>query len=122
MAHQRGRRHDPAAVSRQHRLSLEVRHAKSFHERAGEGKRASIWTGVLGTVYAAWLLYAAGPTYLLMSTIFFVVGIPVFWYAQREKDPQSNVFTARERVAAIVLLAVAVSAVVLFAKGIVSVG
>ncbi|QTO24151.1 amino acid permease [Burkholderia seminalis] len=95
---------------------------KSFHERAGEGKRASIWTGVLGTVYAAWLLYAAGPTYLLMSTIFFVVGIPVFWYAQREKDPQSNVFTARERVAAIVLLAVAVSAVVLFAKGIVSVG
>ncbi|EDT40827.1 basic amino acid/polyamine antiporter [Burkholderia ambifaria] len=95
---------------------------KSFHERAGEGKRASIWTGVLGTVYAAWLLYAAGPTYLLMSTIFFVVGIPVFWYAQREKDPQSNVFTGRERVAAVVLLVVAVSAVVLFAKGIVSVG
>jgi len=95
---------------------------KSFHERAGEGKRASIWTGVLGTVYAAWLLYAAGPTYLLMSTIFFVVGIPVFWYAQREKDPQSNVFTARERVVAAVLLAVAASAVVLFAKGIVSVG
>ncbi|WP_104013433.1 basic amino acid/polyamine antiporter [Burkholderia anthinoferrum] len=95
---------------------------KSFHERAGEGKRASIWTGVLGTMYAAWLLYAAGPTYLLMSTIFFVVGIPVFWYAQREKDPQSNVFTGRERVAAGVLLVVAVSAVVLFAKGIVSVG
>lgn len=95
---------------------------KNFREHAGEGKRASLWTGLLGTVYAAWLLYAAGPTYLLMSTIFFVIGIPVFWYAQREKHPASPVFTGIERMAAVVLVVVAASAFVLFAKGIVSVG
>lgn len=95
---------------------------KSFQIHAGEGKRASLWTGVLGTAYSAWLLYAAGPTYLLMSTIFFVAGIPVFWYAQREKDPHAPVFTARERAAVVVLVVAAIIAFVLFAKGIVSVG
>lgn len=95
---------------------------KGFQVHAGEGKRASLWTGVLGTIYSAWLLYAAGPTYLLMSTIFFVVGIPVFWYAQREKDSYAPVFTARERVAVVVLVIAAIVALVLFAKGIVSVG
>lgn len=57
-------------------------HSASMPERTEE----SLWTGVLGTVYSAWLLHAAGPQYLLMSTVFFVTGIPVFWFAQREKD------------------------------------
>jgi len=34
---------------------------RTFKINEGEGRRASLWTGILGTLYAAWLLYAAGP-------------------------------------------------------------
>jgi arginine:ornithine antiporter/lysine permease len=95
---------------------------KTFRVVEGESRRVSLWTGILGTVYAAWLLYAAGPKFLLMSTIFFVIGIPVFWYAQRERNPSTSPFTGPERAAAGILAIVAVVAVVLFATKTVSIG
>jgi arginine:ornithine antiporter/lysine permease len=86
---------------------------------AGETARESVWTGVLGTVYALWLLYAAGPQFLLMSTIMFALGFPVFWWAQKEHAPDRPVFSRRETVAVVVLVIAALIAIVLFAKGIV---
>jgi arginine:ornithine antiporter/lysine permease len=87
-----------------------------------ESRRAALTTGVLGAVYSVWLLYAAGPQFLLMSTIIFAVGIPVFWYAKREHFPQMPVFSRPEKAAVGLLLAVAMVSVVLFAKGIVTIG
>jgi arginine:ornithine antiporter/lysine permease len=88
---------------------------------ASEGRAASIWTGVLGSLYALWLLYAAGAEFVLMSTIVFAVGIPVFWYAQREKAPGRPAFTRAEIAAAVILVAVAIVAAVLFARGVVKI-
>ncbi|ACC72650.1 amino acid permease [Paraburkholderia phymatum] len=85
-------------------------------------KHASLRTGILGTSYASWLLYAADPKFLLMSTILFVIGIPVFWYARREKDAGAPTFTPLERTAAGSLCVVAVTAVVLFATKTVAIG
>ncbi|GLR66782.1 arginine/agmatine antiporter [Acidocella aquatica] len=78
-------------------------------------------TGLLGAIYAAWLLYAAGPQFLLLSTIVFAVGVPVFWYARREHTPQEPVFSKMETVAVTVLLVAAVAAVALFANGVVGI-
>jgi len=89
---------------------------------ASETRGMGIWTGILGTVYSVWLLYAAGPQFLFMSTILFAMGLPVFWYAQRERDPSKAAFTRIELVAAVALVAVAIAAIVLFAKGIVQIG
>ena len=50
-------------------------------ERAGTG---DIVTGVLGTAYAVWLLYAAGPKYLLFVGLFYLVGTPFYVFARRE--------------------------------------
>jgi arginine:ornithine antiporter/lysine permease len=86
-----------------------------------ESRKAAIITGLLAAVYSTWLLYAAGPEFLLMSTIVFAVGVPVFWYAKREHFPQQAAFSGRERVAVGALAAVAVLALVLFAKGIVTI-
>ena len=36
-----------------------------------ESRNTALITGVLATIYSAWLLYAAGPEFLLMSTIVF---------------------------------------------------
>ena len=38
--------------------------------------------GALATVYGAWLVYAAGPAYLLMCAILYAVGVPIYWYAR----------------------------------------
>ncbi len=92
-----------------------------YEASSGETVRESVWTGVLGTIYALWLLYAAGPQFVLMSTIIFALGFPVFWWARREHAPDEPVFTRREAISAVVLVAVAIVAVVLFARGVVKI-
>ena len=93
-----------------------------FKEMGSETRGTSLWTGILASIYALWLIYAAGPQFLLMSTIIFALGLPVYWYARCERDPGKPPFNGRELVAAGILVVVAVIALVLFAKGIVQIG
>ena len=60
---------------------------------------------VLATVYCAWLLYAAGPKYLLLSALLYAPGALVYIVAKREAG--QRVFSAIEWAvfAALVLLA-----------------
>lgn len=92
-----------------------------YHASAGETARESIWTGVLGSLYAVWLLYAAGPQFILMSTILFALGLPVFWWARREHAPGEPTFNRREAVIAAALVVLAIAAIVLFARGVVKI-
>lgn len=94
----------------------------SYRSSPGETARESLGTGVLGTIYALWLLYAAGPQFLLMSTILFAVGLPVFWWARRERAPNESVFGHKESFASALLVAVAIVALVLFLLGVVKIG
>jgi arginine:ornithine antiporter/lysine permease len=95
------------------RYASQSKYGATRGETAGE----SIWTGVLGTVYSLWLMYAAGLQFLLMSTILFAVGFPVFWWARHEHAPGQPVFTRKEIIVAGVLVLIAIVAVVLFARG-----
>lgn len=92
---------------------------RNYRSTASETRRESVITGLLGTVYSAWLLYAAGLEYLLMSTIMFVIGVPVYWWAQREQKT-ARAFTTAEAASAVLLLVIAATSAVLFAKGVVS--
>jgi arginine:ornithine antiporter / lysine permease len=58
-----------------------------YQASASETRDMAIGSGIFGTLYSAWLLCAAGPKFLLMSTIVFAIGLPVFWYAQKERAP-----------------------------------
>ena len=87
-----------------------------------ESKGVALASGILGSAYAVWLLYAAGLQFVLLSTIVYAVGIPVFWYAQKEKAPGAPAFTGKEAVAAGLLVIAAVVSVVLIANGTVTVG
>lgn len=50
---------------------------------AADDKRGrDIFTGALATIYGAWLVYAAGPNYLLMCAILYAVGVPAYWWAR----------------------------------------
>ncbi|MDO5627735.1 MAG: arginine-ornithine antiporter [Mobilicoccus sp.] len=49
--------------------------------RIGPGRQI---VGALACVYALWLLYAAGPEYLLLACIFYVLGAGFYLWARRE--------------------------------------
>ena len=104
-------------------LYLAVYAARSgYVETHGESKNNALATGILGSVYSLWMLYAAGLQFLLMSTIMFAIGVPVYLWSQREHHPGERMLTGYERLGVASLLAVAVVALVLFLNGTVQIG
>ncbi|GBQ40828.1 basic amino acid/polyamine antiporter [Acidocella aminolytica] len=87
-----------------------------------ESKTAALLSGMLGSVYAVWLLYAAGLQFVLLSTIVYAIGIPFYWYAQKEQGRAAAAFNSREAVAAFILVAAAVISAILIGNGTVSIG
>jgi len=57
-----------------------------------------------------------------MSTILFALGLPVYWYAKREREPNKPAFTTGEIVASVILVLAAIAAIYLFSIGVVSFG
>ncbi|MFC3166212.1 arginine-ornithine antiporter [Ciceribacter thiooxidans] len=57
--------------------------------REGERRGRDMFTGALATVYGAWLIYAAGPNYLFMCALLYVVGIPVYWWARHARGEKA---------------------------------
>jgi arginine:ornithine antiporter/lysine permease len=58
--------------------------------RRGEGapgseQKSDLPVAALATVYCAWLLYAAGPKYLLLSALLYLPGAALFAVARRER-------------------------------------
>lgn len=97
-----------------------VRYARSpdfISAHGAEHKLPALLSGIAGSVYALWLLYAAGLQFVLLSTIVYAIGIPVYWQAQKKSHPNMPAFTKPEAVAAILLLLAAVLSVVLLALG-----
>ena len=83
-------------------------------------RSTALLSAVFGTLYALWLIYAAGLEYLLMALIFMAAGIPVFVYARRQHAPGEPAFATEEKTAAWILGGAALFAVYAMAVGIVS--
>lgn len=81
------------------------------------GRAAALACGTLGTVYALWLIYAAGLHYLLMATIIVAAGVPVFIWSRKQAADGKPVFLGYEKVILTILLLVALFAVFLLARG-----
>lgn len=83
-----------------------------------EGRGGDIVIGTIATVYGAWLVYAAGPAYLLMCAILYALGIPMFVWARRSHD--EHAFTPAEIVMALGLIGAAGVAAYLMWTGAIS--
>ena len=60
---------------------------KKHYESAWQISRGKIAiTGICGSIYALWLIYAADLKFLAMAIIFFAAGIPVFLIAKKENN------------------------------------
>jgi arginine:ornithine antiporter/lysine permease len=75
--------------------------------------------GVAGTVYALWMIYAAGLSYLAMAFWFMAIGIAVYIWARRDalkQDDRTNIpehyFSNAELIGAVLIVAVALAALV----------
>lgn len=66
-------------------------------------RKKAIITGILGTIYGVWLVYAAGLENMLIATVIYAFGIPVFMKARKESNPNGKEFTKGEKKFAILL-------------------
>ena len=78
-------------------------------------RRKQLVVSVLAVVYSLYLLYAAGPEYLLLGCLIYAPGTALYVVARREH--RSRVFRPAEAAGCVVLCAMAVLAAVLLATG-----
>ncbi len=83
-------------------------------------RSTALISSVLGSIYALWLIYAAGLNYLLMAVVFMAVGIPVFIWARKQSAPDQKAFTIGEAALACLLVVIALWALYAFSRGIVN--
>jgi arginine:ornithine antiporter/lysine permease len=79
------------------------------YERGGGGRNRDIVVGGLATIYGVWLCYAAGPKYLLLTTILFAPATVIYMLARRERG--ERMFTAGELAIAALVTAAALYAI-----------
>lgn len=84
-------------------------------------RSTALISAIIGSLYALWLIYAAGLQYLLMAIIFMALGIPVYIWARKQNSKGEQVFTKHELILAAVLVVIALFAVYAMATGIVKV-
>ena len=64
---------------------------REYSEKLPVSRSFAWFCGVAGSVYAVWMIYAAGIKYLLMAFIFFLIGIPVYIWARHDAEKASSV-------------------------------
>ena len=65
---------------------------------ASNGRGRDMLIGAVATLYGAWLVYAAGPNYLLMCALLYAPGILIYAWARKARGEKA--FTAIEAVIA----------------------
>ncbi|ANZ61786.1 arginine-ornithine antiporter [Secundilactobacillus paracollinoides] len=72
------------------------------------GRGGNITVGAIASIYALWLLFAANLGYILLMSLLFAVGIPVYILLQKRDNKAEKVFGNTERIIAIVVFLIAV--------------
>lgn len=72
-------------------------------------RTSAIVTGVIGSIYGLWLIYAAGLNYLMVACIVYAIGIPLYIIGVRQHNPKAQLFNKRDKivVAVVILLGIA---------------
>ncbi len=85
-------------------------------------KRSSaLLSAIIGSLYALWMIYAAGLKYLLLAVIFMALGIPVYIWGRQENTPQGKIFSKKEFCFALLLVILSVVAIYAMITGIIKI-
>ena len=92
---------------------------KKQNNIAGRSSIFPLVCGIAGTLYALWMIYAAGLNYLAMAFWFMALGIIIYCKARHENikvDRKSNIsecyFSTPELISVVLIIAVALAALV----------
>lgn len=92
----------------------------SYPKKSLISSKSALISGILGTIYTIWLMYAAGLQYLLMAVVFVAIGIPLYvWHCAKTKETRKDLFTKTELAFALIISGLAILAIILFSLGIV---
>lgn len=72
---------------------------------ASDGRGRDMLIGAVATFYGAWLVYAAGPNYLLMCALLYAPGILIYGWARNARGEKAFSLTESVIAAAIVMFA-----------------
>jgi len=103
----------PYLLSALYGLKLAI--TKETYDVNPQGHIKDLFLGTLSTIYATWLVYAAGLQYLLLITILYAVGVIVFVKAKKEKE--QKIFKEYEAVLALLFIVFGVVAIGLMSTG-----
>lgn len=94
-----------------------------YPDTTGVGRVTALVTSIIAVIFGLWLVYAAGLQYLLLATIFVACGIPFYIWARKQNRATftGHMFSHGEIVLLAVIVVTAIVAIVLMARGIVSV-
>ncbi len=92
-----------------------------FDNTKGVGRALSLFTSIIGTVYALWLIYAAGLSYLLMAIVFIALGVPFYIWAREELYTSKPIFSKNEKYLLGTILLLSVIAIYCFTRGIINI-
>ena len=84
----------------------------------GESRTLDLVIGVVATLYGVWLVYAAGPTYLLLAALLYAPGIVIYVIARRQAGQKA--FTPVEAIMALCLVLAGMAAAYLIWNGTIS--
>ena len=93
----------PYAFSAFYQLKYSMQEEKNV-----SGRTRNIIIGVISSIYACWLLFAAGKNFLLLMSLLFAAGIPVYWILQKKDNKAKKVFGPVELWIAIIILIAAI--------------
>lgn len=72
-------------------------------------------TGILGTIFSLYLVYAAGLNYLMIAAFLYAIGIPIFIIGRRQAGEKGNVlamFTTPEKVLGAIVIVLGIIGIV----------
>lgn len=109
----------PYLLSAMYGLKLAI--TGETYDKDPSGRTKDKFFGVISTVYAIWLCYAAGIKYLLLCFILYAVGIIFFYIGKKQKNKEQKVFVGVEKVLAILVIVIAIVAIVMLVNGIITI-
>lgn len=81
-------------------------------------KKADSWPvrilAVITSLFCLWMAYAGGLKGMMMTSVFYIIGIGFYIKARRENCPGAPLFTTREKSLLIILSSAAILSIVLF--------
>lgn len=70
------------------KIALKKKYPSDIFAKRG----AALFTGIAGSLYGVWLIYAAGLNYLMVAFVVYAIGLPIYMVGIRQSNPKAKLF------------------------------